>query len=276
MALAILDKQRGLTPAKAQLAPQVSALTRSEEGAIAASQALTNALLFTAAQFNVVRNMSDLQMAFLAEGLLELYWDWRFDEFLFVLREGVRQNWGKTYDRLDPPTMYEWCKAYALARELQIEDEAHQAYKAQKKAELLPARTELRRHPKFGRDYEGARAQLEALTDADLNATWREYRQLHGEENNFIADVATEVVNERRTTHYLSLIAKSLPSQTAAEREAEKQAEADHIKALLAAGDRQGAGLPMVSVPGLYDNLPDAPAFGTEPPTSPTPHHPNS
>jgi len=222
-------------------------------------------LLFTAAQFNVVRNMSDLQMAFLAEGLLELYWDWRFDEFLYVLREGVRQNWGKTYDRLDPPTMYEWCKAYAAAREIQIDNESFQAHEALKKAEKLPIKSDLRRHPQFGAHYGDARAQLDALSDADLKATWQQYRQLDGPENEFIAAVATEVVNDRRTLHYLSQIAKTLPAETASDRETEAEAEAHRVEAAYLRGDRGAAGLPASPVPGLYDNLPDAPAFGAAP-----------
>ncbi len=221
--------------------------------------------MFTAHQFNVVRNMSDLQMAFLAEDLLALYWDWRFDEFLYVLREGVRQNWGKTYDRLDPPTMHEWCKAYLEARTIQIENEAFQAHQALKKAEKLPVKSDLRQHPQFGKDYDGVRQQLDALSDADLNATWRKYLTAQRPENKFIADVATEVVNDRRTLHYLSQIAKTLPAETASDREAEAEAEARRVEAAYVRGDRGAAGLPASSVPGLYDNLPDAPPFGTPP-----------
>jgi hypothetical protein len=256
-----LDKQRGLTPAKAQEAPQVSALTKSEQGAIAASQALTNALLFTAAQFNVVRNMSDLQMAFLAEDLLSLYWDWRFDEFLFVLREGVRQNWGKTFDRLDPPTMHEWCKAYAAARVLQIENEAFQSHQAHKKAELLPQKSDLRQHPQFGADYADARAQLDELSDDNLTATLNAYRKGQAADQQFIADVAQEVVNDRRATYYLAQIAKQLPAQTKADTEAEAAAEAHRVQAAMLRGDRAGAGLPASTMPGLYDNLPEAPSL---------------
>ncbi len=279
VALAILDKQRGLTPAKAQEAPQVSALTRTEEGAIATSQALTNALLFTAAQFNVVRNMSDLQMAFLAEGLLELYWDWRFDEFLYVLREGVRQNWGKTYDRLDPPTMYEWCKAYLDARTIQIENDAFQAHQARKKFEKQPTKSELWQHPEFGSDYPDARAQLELLTDADLLATCQAYRAGQGTDQQFIADVAQEVINERRAAHYLARIGQAILGdekqyatyavEIESERRQREKAENRALRLAAAAGNNAAAGLPASPVPGLYDNLPDAPAFGFPSPSTP-------
>lgn len=259
VALAILDKQRGLTPAKAQESPQVSALTKTEEGAIAASQALTNALLFTAAQFNVVRNMSDLQMAFLAEGLLELYWDWRFDEFLYVLREGVRQNWGKTYDRLDPPTMYEWCKAYSAARELQIENDALRAHDALKKAELLPPKPNLN-----SRAYYELRAKLDKLSNQELvnGEAYYQKKPNRTEEEEFKLFVATEMVNERRAAHYLAQIAQQLPPETASDRETEALAEARRVQLAVMRGDRAAAGLPASPIPGLYDNLPDAPAFG--------------
>lgn len=217
--------------------------------------------MFTAHQFNVVRNMSDMQMAFLAEDLLSLYWDWRFDEFLLVLREGVRQNWGKTYDRLDPPTMHEWCKAYQAARTLQIENEAFQAHQALKKAEALPVKSELRQHPQFGADYPDARAQLDKLSDADLAATLQAYRKGQAADQQFIADVAQEVLNDRRAAFYLAQLAKQLPAETASDREAEVQAEAHRVQVAMLRGDRAAAGLPASTVPGLYDDLPDAPAF---------------
>ena len=243
VALAILDKQRGLTPAKAQQSPQVSALTRTEDGAADASQALTNALLFTAHQFNVVRNMSDLQMACLAEDLLALYWDWRFDEFLYVLREGVRQNWGKTYDRLDPPTMHEWCKAYREARAVQIEHEAHQAHEARRKAEGLPIRSELASTP----GYYALRERIAAQSDADLMKGGTYYASLEAptEEQAFKLAVATEIWQERMAAQQLAALADSLPGSglpTARELAELEKAQDVQLEFNLATGAYEAAG----------------------------------
>ena len=243
VALALLDKQRGLTPTKAQLSPQVSGLTKTEEGAVAASQALTNALLFTAHQFNVVRNLTDLQMACLAEDLLALYWDWRFDEFIYVLREGVRQNWGKTYDRLDPPTMHEWCKAYAAARAVQIEAESYQAHQAQKKAATQPLRSELAGEP----GYQAIRAKIEALDDDALYAGGCHYASIEDPtpEQALKLAVASEVWRERQASAELRQLANSLPGSnlpTARELAAQEKAEDVQLEYNMATGAYEAAG----------------------------------
>jgi len=228
-----------------------------------ASKALTNALMFTAHQFNVVRNMSDLQMAFLAEDLLSLYWDWRFDEFLYVLREGVRQSWGKTYDRFDPPTMHEWCRAYVAARTVQLDQEAYQTHQGFKKTELLPPKP-----PYNSQAYYALRAALDKLSNQELvdGEAWYECRATRTEEQEFKLFVAKELVNERRATHYLLQIARQFPEvagKTPVERRAAERAEDHALELALLRGDRAAAGLPAEPVPGLYDNLPEAPVFGS-------------
>ncbi len=208
VALAILDRQRGLTPALAMQSPQISGLIKDEAGAIATAKALSNALLYTAHQFNVVRNMATLQMGILADELLELYWSWRFDEFLYMLKEGVRQTWGQTYDRLDSPTVHGWCLKYAEVRESLVEREAARKAEAFRKEERATKTVSgLAQNP----DYADVRAQLVALNDEQLNSTWRHYQTLAGEDNEFIAAVATEVVNERKRDFYLGHIHASLP-----------------------------------------------------------------
>jgi len=218
-----------------------------------------------------VRNISELQLGYLAEDLLSLYWDWKFDEFLYVLREGVRQNWNKTYDRFDPPTMHEWCKAYLAARAIQIENDAFKAHQERKKAEKQPVKSELANHPLF--DYFGARAQLEALTDADLLATFNAYRPGKAADQQFVANVAQEVINQRRARLYLSRIGQAIVGdekdfntyavEIESERREREKAEDHAMRLALATGNNAAAGLPASQVPGLYDNLPDAPAFGS-------------
>lgn len=197
----------------------MSGLLADAQSSVDTTQALTNALLWTAHQFNVVRNMANLQLSILADELLERYWLWRFDEFLYVLKEGIAQAWGQTYDRLDPPTVHGWCLAYQEIRDQQIEHEAQQAATAHKKAEQATPRLAVLNSAAY---YE-LRARLEKLTDQELVNGEAHYAALEDrtEEQEFKLFVASEVVNERRAAHYLRQIAKALPDETAKEKASE-------------------------------------------------------
>jgi hypothetical protein len=234
---AIIKQWRGLTPAIAQQSAQVSSLEATAKGDTA--EALGNLLTFAAAQFNVGKNLNDVQIALLASEMLRLYWHWRFDEFSLVLREAIAGKYGITYDRIDAATVHEWCAKYEADRNAtQVHLAEHEA-QAYKQAEKQPVRSELATHPRFGADYAGVRQQLEALDDNQLNATWRHYLQAQRADNKFIAAVATEVVNERRKAHYLRLVTarmQSAPAHVPTLREqmaAQMQATRERINAKL-------------------------------------------
>ena len=216
---AILDRQRGLTPALARLSPQISGLLAEEQASVDTAQALNNALLWTAHQFNVVRNMANVQMGILADELLERYWFWRFDEFLYVLKEGIAQTWGQTYDRLDPPTVHGWCLAYQELRDQQIEHEAQQRATAFKKAEAAAPRPAVLNSAAY---YE-LRARLEQLSDQELVNGEAYYAAIDDrtQAQEFKLFVASEVANERRAAHWLRQIAKALPDESAKEEASE-------------------------------------------------------
>ena len=242
VALAILDRQRGLTPALAMQSPQISGLIKQETGAMETAQALSNALLYTAHQFNVVRNMASLQMGILADELLELYWYWRFDEFLYVLKEGVRQTWGKTYDRLDPPTVHGWCKEYEQVRDAVVEHAANGRHLSYKKAERA-----FQSRLATGHDAQALRAELDALDTQTLvnglahyEHRWREAAGTactcdvdgvpYYEANPCLPEadlrklaVATELVAQRRAAHYLAQFGQRFPVADEAEQQ-EKEA----------------------------------------------------
>lgn len=233
----LIKQWRGLTPAIAQQSAQVSSLSAQAAGDTA--EALGNLLTFAAAQFNVGKNLNDVQIALLASEMLRIYWHWRFDEFSFVLREAVAGRYGTTYDRVDAPTVHEWCAKYEADRNATQAQQGEQEARAYKLAEQQAPRSELAAHPKFGADYANARAQLEALDDGELNATWRHYLTAQREDNKFIAAVATEVVNERRKVHYLRQLAErvqSAPARVPTLREQmhqRMQATRDHINTKL-------------------------------------------
>lgn len=240
---ALLDRQRGLTPALARLSPQVSGLASQEESAVDAVKALTNALLFTAHQFNVVRNMAELQMGILADELLERYWFWRFDEFLYVLREGIAQTWGKTYDRLDPPTVHEWCRAYQELRDMQVEHEATRQAQDYKKAEGKLSVSPLASEP----GYAPIRAKIDAMSDAELMRGGSYYASLDQPtpEEALKLAVATEVWQERWAAQQLAEIAANLPGHnlpSARELVAMEKAADEQLEYNMATGAYEAAG----------------------------------
>jgi hypothetical protein len=203
----IIRKWRDLTPALARSSVQVSALSTAARGDTA--EALGNLLTFAANQFNVGKNLSNVQAALLASEMLRIYWHWRFDEFSLVLREAVSGKYGTTYDRVDAPTVHEWCAKYELARsELEAAASEQQAREF-KLAEKQPAKNPLASHP----DYQGARQQLEALSDGHLVATARHYRHQRTADDQFIADVADEVIGERNLALVLKPIRERLEAQ---------------------------------------------------------------
>lgn len=162
VALSILAQQQGLTPAKARLSPQVSALRKADEDGVA--EALSNLLIFTAAQFNCVRNLTDTQIMLLSQDLPVRYWHWRIDEFAYVFREAAAGRWGKVYDRLDPPTVQEWCATY----ETQVRGEQVAAEAESRAAGYKAAEADTGPPTDMARAY--LRAQLETKPDEELQA----------------------------------------------------------------------------------------------------------
>jgi hypothetical protein len=239
--LALAAKWGSLTRQNVQQSPQVAALVKADGGALAgdAVEALGNLLNFAAQQFNVGKNLNDVQIALLASEMLRIYWHWRFDEFSFVLREAVAGRYGTTYDRIDAPTVHEWCAKYEADRNATQAQQAEHEARAHKLAEQQAPRSELAAHPSFGADYQGVRAQLEALSDGELNTTWRHYLTAQRAANKFIAAVATEVVNERRKAHYLRQLSERMqnaPARVPTLREQmhqQMQATRDRINAKL-------------------------------------------
>ncbi|MBH8569376.1 hypothetical protein [Hymenobacter negativus] len=180
LAMAVASKWRGLTPALAQQSAQVSALTKTggEEVAASTVEALGNLLTFAAAQFNIGKNFNDVQLALLANDMLERYWHWRFDEFVFVLKEAVGGRYGTTYDRIDAPTVHGWCAVYEQERSALLDAEAQRRHKTFRLGEanreaLLP----LEQMPELY-----FRAKLEAMPDAELRRGIRFYWPQRAEE----------------------------------------------------------------------------------------------
>lgn len=195
-----------LTPAIAQQSAQVSSLKAEARGDVA--EALGNLLTFAAAQFNVGKNLNDVQIALLASEMLRIYWHWRFDEFNLMLREAVAGRYGTTYDRIDAATVHEWCAKYEANRNATQAHLAEHEARAFKQAEQQAPRSELAGQP----GYAELRAKMEGLSDTELCAGGKHYEALASrtEEQELKLGVAREVWNERRKAHYLRQIAERM------------------------------------------------------------------
>lgn len=105
-----------ISPELARTSPQLSGLRREAPDAVA--EVLANVLVFTAAQFNVSKNLTNLQIATLVPDLLKRYYYWRLDEFIYVCREGVAGRWAgydkhaRVFDRLESALILFWCQLY--------------------------------------------------------------------------------------------------------------------------------------------------------------------
>jgi len=207
LALAIIDRQTGLTPAKALQSPQLSALAAVAPGDTA--EALGNLITFTASQFNVVRNLTEVQVALLANDLLERYWHWKIDEFVYLCREAIAGRWGKAYDRIDPPTVHSWCLAYAEVRDALLADAAQLEAKQHKQAEKTTTR--------FANEQE-VRRYLEQLSDAELEYGIAYYGR-HPEEPqaDVKAQLAAETLLDRKRLALLRSVVLSEDSTYAEE-----------------------------------------------------------
>lgn len=191
----------------ARQSPQVSGLRKADEDGVA--EAISNLLIFTAAQFNVVRNLTDTQIMLLANELPTRYWHWRLDEFAYVFKEAVAGRWGKVYDRVDPPTVQEWCAAYDAERQEAVASEA------ESEAAKLKA-NERNTAPPLEMAVAYLRARMEALSDEDLQAGYHYYHDNPGKPDAAVkCQLAASILADREA-------ARNAPP-TEAEREAAVQ-----------------------------------------------------
>lgn len=242
----MLRKFQNLTFTDARQSPQVSALTKTDpELADDCAEALGNLITFTCAQFNIGKNMNDVQVAILANDLLKTYWHWRFDEFVYVFGQAVRGIYGPVYDRIDAPTVGEWCRKYEADRGAMLEAEGQSRAAGYKRAELGPPPSDTTTP-----EAQALRAQLEAMPDDELKQGWQFYRSLPEPlalEQALKLAVATEVVNARRRAHYMPLVLarfQDADGRTPEQQRHDGEAEYRRIKGALLAGDLEGAGLP--------------------------------
>jgi hypothetical protein len=244
LAKGILRKFSGLSFASARESAQVSGLARSNpELGKQTVRALANLLTFTLSQFNVGKNMSDVQVAILANDLLKAYWYWRFDEFAYVFGQALRGRWGTTYDRIDAATVNEWCAKFGAEREVLLTAESEAQANDYKRIELDgPA------EPPLSPAARALCPELEQLSDEALQQGIDYYASLANPtpEQSTKLEAADAVAMERNrvrwAAHLLSLFRADIDGRTLAERVAETKQKTHAVGVALLQGNWQAAG----------------------------------
>lgn len=82
----------------------------------------------TARSFNLTRNIEPAQIEVLVEDLQSEYYYLKLSEVFFVLKQARLGRNGKTYERLDQPTIMSWFDEYAEKRLTAAEEESLQKH----------------------------------------------------------------------------------------------------------------------------------------------------
>ena len=123
-------------PLPALQSPQLSGLNKAAPTETA--QALTQLLTTMNSRFNFAANkkMNDMQIGFLVGSILTTHWQFKFDEVVYVLREGIAGRL-HTFDHIDEAVVLNWFREYD---EQQREDLLSQHAHAARAKSLEPAR----------------------------------------------------------------------------------------------------------------------------------------
>lgn len=120
-------------PATAIQGPQLSAIRSADPAALV--DAITNLLSYVNGMFNFAehKKFNTIQVSMLANDIAQRYWQLKFDEVVYVLREGTNGRY-HTFDRLDPGVIHGWFTEYIAERDALVEQLAHNQMIAERKA----------------------------------------------------------------------------------------------------------------------------------------------
>lgn len=124
-AVGFVKAQVAVTVKTALDTPQISKLKKDAPGELA--KALTRLLLFINAQLNIDQNkkLKTIQVPLLVQDMMTRYWYLKFDEIVYVLREGITGKYGRLFGAFDAMTVHEWFTAYLPERDEEIERRAY-------------------------------------------------------------------------------------------------------------------------------------------------------
>lgn len=194
--------QIAVTPAKALTTPQLSRLKRESIEDLA--EILTRLLFYINSLINlpVSQKLNTAQITLLTVEIIEKYWYMKFDELVYVLREGSAGKFSKLYGRLDTEIVHSWFTAYETGeRQRLIDDEAyaqHLEYKSAEGGKVLEVltdeqlkefyakapsiRTQMPKKELPKNNLEALTAQCKALPEAELTELYNQARQFQAVE----------------------------------------------------------------------------------------------
>lgn len=122
-------------PLEALQSPQLSGLKKASPMELA--QALTQLFTTMNSRFNFAahKKLNDIQIGFLVGSILTTHWQYKFDEVVYVLREGIAGRL-HTFDHIDEAVVLNWFREYDVK---QREDLLIQHTHAQRQA-VAPAK----------------------------------------------------------------------------------------------------------------------------------------
>lgn len=124
--IAFIQAQGLLTVKKALTTPQLSKLKKEAPADL--SEGLTRLIGFYNSQFNLdpSKRLGAVQVALLVQDIMNRYWRLKFDEIVYILREGVTGKYGKLYGAFDAMVIHGWFDAYITGeRDELIERQAY-------------------------------------------------------------------------------------------------------------------------------------------------------
>ncbi|RFP65911.1 hypothetical protein D0N36_06825 [Hymenobacter lapidiphilus] len=127
--MALLSAMMEVRPELALAGPQLSALRAAD--AAAPVQATARLLAYVDGMFNFADNkrLNTLQVSMLANDLVQRYWRLKFDELVYVLREGANGRY-HTFDRIDAGVIHGWFAEYLAERDALLEVQIHNEHVA--------------------------------------------------------------------------------------------------------------------------------------------------
>lgn len=125
-------------PAAALQGPQLSAIRAADPNA--AVQAIARLLGYVDGMFNFAehKKLNTIQASMLANDIAQRYWQLKFDEVVYVFREGANGRY-HTFDRIDPGVIHGWFAEYLKERDALVEQLAHNQMIQEKQQRQLDA-----------------------------------------------------------------------------------------------------------------------------------------
>jgi hypothetical protein len=95
--------------------PQISALIKTH-GETVVANAVRALIVGVCENISVGKNMTENQIQFAGEMIVEKFWYLKLEDFALCFRRGLVGDYGKIYDRMDVQVLCEWLNEYESKR----------------------------------------------------------------------------------------------------------------------------------------------------------------